>query len=102
MLFLSPVTANLAPVSSGANLRVHLKAHLTIEFNPRAQINAQSRAARIITILVSKFDSAVEPLCALPPLIIGAAGSGFELRSNRGINGPLQFNKISDDEGDGE
>lgn len=74
MLFFSPVAARRAAVSSGdskVNLRLHLKAHLTIEFSPRAHINAQSRAARMMTILVSNFVSLVYPLCVLLSLLGG-------------------------------
>ncbi|KAF7830868.1 hypothetical protein G2W53_013201 [Senna tora] len=56
----NPFAANLAAASSGvskANLLLHLRAHLTIEFNPRAHISAQSKAASIITMFVSKLAS---------------------------------------------
>jgi len=59
-LFLRPVAARRVAASSGvskANLRLHLRAQRTIEFSPSAPINAQSKAARIITMLVSKFAS---------------------------------------------
>lgn len=56
-LFLRPVEASLAAVSSGVskgNLRPYLRAQRTIELIPNAQTKAQRRAARMITILVSK------------------------------------------------
>lgn len=77
-LFFRPVVANLTAVSSGvskANLRLHLRAQRTIEFSPSAQIKAQSKAARIITMLVSKFASlAYDPRVVLLPL----AGGGLD------------------------
>lgn len=75
MLFFSPVTAKRAAVSSGVskeNLLLHLKAQRTIEFSPRANISAQSRAARMMTMLVSKLAS----LVYVPRVLLPLAGSG--------------------------
>ncbi|KAJ1429807.1 hypothetical protein SESBI_08214 [Sesbania bispinosa] len=58
-----PFEAKRATASSGvskANLRLHLRAQRTIELSPRAHISAQSKAAKINTMLVSKFELPVK------------------------------------------
>lgn len=63
------------PPFSKVNRRVQRRAHRTIEFNPRAQIKAQSNAARIITMFVSKFASLLYEFLVLVPLDGGAVAS---------------------------
>lgn len=58
--FFRPVAARRAASSCGfskANRLPHRSAHRMIEFSPSAQMSAQSRAARMITMLVSKLAS---------------------------------------------
>ena len=69
-LFLRPVAAICAAVwsrVSKVNLLPQRMAHRTIEFSPRAQINAQSKAAKMITMLVSKLASLLYVLRVLLP-----------------------------------
>lgn len=69
-LLFSPVAARRAAVSTGvskANLLPQRKAQRTMEFSPRAHISAQSNAARMITMLVSKLASLVKELRVLFP-----------------------------------
>ncbi|KAL0557011.1 hypothetical protein IC582_005529 [Cucumis melo] len=70
-LFFSPEAVRreaVPPPVSKANRRLHRRAHRTIEFNPRAQISAQSKAARIITMFVSKLASLLYEFRVLLPL----------------------------------
>lgn len=59
-LFFSPVAA-IRPVAwlpvSRLSLRLHRRAQRTIEFSPRAKINAQRRTASMITMFLSKVAS---------------------------------------------
>lgn len=70
-LFFNPVAARreaVPPPVSKANRRLQRRAHRTIELSPRAQINAQSNAARIITMFVSKLASLLYEFRVLLPL----------------------------------
>lgn len=83
--FLRPFLPKPGSVSSFTSkliLLKHLNTHLTIEFIPRAHINAHNKAASIITILISKFTPLPPPLWLLPPLL-GGPPPFLPSRSNR-------------------
>lgn len=82
-LFFSPEAVRreaVPPPVSKANRRLQRRAHRTIEFSPSAQIKAQSNAARIITMFVSKFASLVYEFRALLPFDGGAVVSASRRR----------------------
>ena len=66
----SPVPASRAASCSAVSLpkgRPHRSAHRAMEFRPSAHIKAHSSAARMITMLVSKFASLMNVSLVLPP-----------------------------------
>ncbi|KAH1199509.1 hypothetical protein GmHk_18G052854 [Glycine max] len=66
----SPVPASRAAACSAVSLpkgRPHRSAHRAMEFRPSAHIKAHSSAARMITMLVSKFASLMNVSLVLPP-----------------------------------
>lgn len=94
-LFFSPVAVRreaVPPPVSKANRRLQRRAHRTIEFNPRAQISAQSNAARIITMFVSKLASLLYEFRVLLPFDGGAVVSGS--RRRRGGRGRWWLDSI--------
>ncbi|KAK3405013.1 hypothetical protein EUGRSUZ_K01285 [Eucalyptus grandis] len=86
---LSPVVASLAAACSGVsapNLRLQRSAQRTMELSPRAQISAHSRAARMITMLVSKLVSLMyESVAAAVPFSPDASGGGPPRSASRNL-----------------